>query len=429
MTATLPQAPAAAAPATGNDDAVRSWAYEALDANQDRVKGVVDANGIDAARAAVRALGLTPLTLNPTGQGLQREISLFGAKRVKQKDLAVFARQFATLAGSGLSLLRSLTVLEQQSKNPTLAKTLGEVRSDIESGLSLSDAMARHERVFPRLVVAMVRAGETGGFLDDALERIAEITEKDAALRGKIKSAMTYPSIVLLFSVAMVAVVLVFIVPIFEGMFASLGGELPLPTQVIVSISHAMVWLAPLTLVLIGGTVLGVRMQLRRSPAWRLRFDGLLLRLPIFGPLLSKIAISRFTRTLGTLLEVGVPAMQALDVVGETSGNAVIGRTAEAIKESIRNGRTMSAPMSRPDSVFPPMVGQMVEVGEESGQISAMLDKIADFYDREVDEATDSLTAAIEPVMVVGMGGIVGTMVVCLYLPMFTIYQNIQGAT
>ena len=432
MTATLPRAGAGqtpSAPAPDGPEAVRTWAYEALDGAQARVKGVVDATNVAAARSAVRALGLTPLTITPAGQGLQREITLFGAKRVKQRDLAVFARQFATLAGSGLPLLRSLSVLERQSKNPTLAKTLADVRSDIESGTSLSDAMARHDKVFPRLVVAMIRAGETGGFLDDALERVAVITEKDAALRGKIKSAMTYPTIVLAFSAVMVAIVLIFIVPIFESMFASLGGTLPLPTRIIVGVSHAMVWLAPLTAVVVGLGVLGLRRQLRHSEAWRLRFDRILLKLPIFGTLLGKIAVSRFSRTLGTLLEVGVPAMQALDVVGETSGNAVIGVETVKIKDAIRNGRPMSTPMGAPDSVFPPMVAEMVEVGEESGQISAMLDKIADFYEREVDEATESLTAAIEPVMVVGMGGIVGAMVVCLYLPMFSIYQNIQGAT
>ena len=426
MTATLP---APVAPVAAIPEPVTSWAYEALDAGSARVKGVVDAAGVDAARAAVRALGLTPLALTTAGQGLQRELHLFGRKRVTQRDLAVFARQFATLAASGLSLLRSLSVLERQSGNATLATTLSEVRADIESGTSLSDAMARHDRVFPRLVVAMVRAGETGGFLDDALERVAVITEKDAALRGKIRSAMTYPAIVLTFSLAMVAVVLVFIVPIFEGMFASLGGQLPLPTRVIVAVSHAAVWLAPLTAVLLGGGWFALRRRLRTSAAFRLRYDRLLLKVPVFGTLIAKIAVSRFSRTLGTLLSVGVPAMQALDVVGETSGNAVIGAATEAVKTAIGNGRPMSGPLSEAGSVFPPMVGELVEVGEESGQISAMLDKIADFYEREVDEATESLTSAIEPVMVVGMGAIVGGMVVCLYLPMFSIYQNIQGAT
>jgi type IV pilus assembly protein PilC len=327
---------------------------------------------------------------------------------------------------SGLSLLRSLAILEEQTEKPALQKAVRDVRRDVEAGNSLSAAMAKQDRVFPRLMVAMIHAGETGGFLDSALDRIAVNFEKDAALRSKIKSALTYPAIVVAFSVVMVVCVLVFIVPIFERMFSQLGGQLPLPTRIMVGVSHQLWWLGPLLLAAtIAGTI-WYRRKLREDAAWRLAFDRWKLRLPVFGKLFTKIAIARFARNLGTLLQVGVPVMQALDVVGGTTGNAVIAEAMKDVKKSVRDGQTMSAPLAA-HPVFPAMVTQMMEVGEESGQISQMLEKVADFYDQEVETATESLTAAIEPIMVVVMGAIIGVMVVCLYLPMFTIYQNIQG--
>ena len=246
-------------------------------------------------------------------------------------------------------------------------------------------------------------------------------------MRGKVKSALTYPVLVLSFSVLMIAGVLIFIVPVFEKMFKSLGGKLPLPTQIIVNVSHALLWLGPL--LIIAGIAITARHQgaLRSNPAFRLWWDSMKLKLPVFGKLFTKIAISRFARNLGTLLWVGVPIMQALDVVGATTGNAVISAAMVDVQAAVRQGEAMSGPLSQ-HKVFPPMVTQMVEVGEESGQISAMLAKIADFYDREVDETAEQLTASIEPIMVLLMGALVGGMVVCLYLPMFSIYQHIQGA-
>jgi type IV pilus assembly protein PilC len=369
-----------------------------------------------------------PLSISPSGTGLKRELNIPGLSgRVTLKDLAVFTRQFATMTSSGMSLLRSLAILEEQAPKPRLKKAIGEVRTDIEGGTSLSGALAKHDRLFPTLMIAMVRAGETGGFLDDALERIATNFEKDAVLRAKIKSALTYPVIVLAFSALLITAVLIFIVPIFEKMFKQLGGELPLPTQLIVKASHTLVWLGPLLLVLgIGGSI-GFRHALRRNPGLRLAVDRLKLRLPVFGPLFTKIAIGRFSRNLGTLLSVGVPVMQALGVVGATTGNAVLAEAMTELQSSVRDGQPMSAPL-RHHKIFPQMVTQMIEVGEESGEISKMLDKVADFYDREVDAAAEALTASIEPIMVLVMGVIVGGMVVCLYLPMFSIYQHIQGA-
>ncbi len=407
----------------------KTYDYEALDAQGKRTKGKVDASTDGAAATALRQQGMTPLSLSETGRGLHRELEIPGLTgRVTLKDLAVLSRQFATMTSSGLSLLRSLAILEEQAPKPKLQKALRDVRRDIESGLSLSGAMKKQDRVFPPLMIAMIEAGETGGFLDKALDRIAMNFEKDANLRAKIKSALTYPVIVLCFSILMVVGVLIFIVPVFEKMFKQLNGTLPLPTQILVNVSHQMYWLAPLLIALtVGGTV-WFRRKLRTDYAWRLGFDRFKLRLPVFGKLFTKVAISRFSRNLGTLLNVGVPVMQALDIVGATTGNAVISEAMKDVQKSVRDGQTMSAPLAA-HPVFPTMVTQMMEVGEETGQMSAMLDKVSDFYDHEVETATESLTAAIEPIMVVVMGGIVGTMVVCLYMPMFTIYQNIKGAT
>jgi type IV pilus assembly protein PilC len=273
----------------------------------------------------------------------------------------------------------------------------------------------------------MVRAGEAGGMIDGALEQIAANFEKDSALRGQIKSALTYPAIVLGFTFVLIAGVLIFIVPIFEQMFANLGGELPMVTQLLVDASHNMWWFGPLFLVAAIGGSIAFRRQVRANPEFRLAVDRFKLRLPVFGSLLRKLAMSRFSRNLGILLSVGVPVMQALAVVGETTGNEVINRAMQDVQGAVRDGQPMSSAL-RLHSVFPEMVTQMIEVGEESGQISQMLDKIADFYDREVDSAAESLTASIEPIMVLFMGSIVGAMVICLYLPMFTIYQNIQGS-
>jgi type IV pilus assembly protein PilC len=405
----------------------KEFTYETVGAGGKREKGKIEASNETAAAVQLRAQGLVPLSISETSSVLQKDLKIPGLSgRTTLKDLSVFSRQFATMSAAGMSLLRALAVLEDQTEKSSLKKAIAEVRLDVEGGMPLSAAMARHDRVFPTLMVAMVRSGETGGFLDDALERIAMNFEKDAALRGKIKSALTYPVMVLGFSVVMIAAVLIFIVPVFEKMFAQLGGELPLPTQIIVSASNTIAWSGPLAVVLAIIFVVLFKRELRKRPTLRLRMDKLKLKLPVFGPLFTKIAISRFARNFGTLLSVGIPVMQALSVVGATTGNAVISEALKDVQASVRDGLPMSAPLTK-HSVFPRMVTQMMEVGEESGQISQMLEKIADFYDREVDDAAESLTAALEPIMVLFMGALIGGMVVCLYLPMFSVYQNIQG--
>ena len=407
--------------------ATKTFHYNSIDAQGRKTKGTVEAANETAATHVLRQRGEVPLELVQAGQGLNRDLRIPGlGNRTKLKDLAIFARQFATMTASGMSLLRSLAILEEQTTAATLKKALAEISTDVAGGGSLSASMAKHDKVFPRLMIAMIRAGEAGGMIDRALQQIAESLEKDTALRGKIKSALTYPAIVLSFTFVLIAAVLIFIVPVFENMFKNLGGELPGITQFLVDASHNMWWIGPLFLtVTITGTV-AYKRRLRESESFRLKADQFKLRMPVFGPLFRKLAMSRFSRNLGLLLNVGVPVMQALAVVGETTGNAVINAAMKDVQSAVRDGQPMSSALRR-HKIFPEMVTQMIEVGEESGQISQMLDKVADFYDREVDTAAESLTASIEPIMVLVMGAVVGGMVICLYLPMFTIYQNIQG--
>ncbi|WP_127782037.1 type II secretion system F family protein [Rhodococcus sp. X156] len=407
--------------------ATKTFAYEALDSTGAAIKGSLESESTEAAAQALLSQKLVPLSVTTAGQGLQREIKIPGlGGRTTLKDLAIMSRQFASMMSAGLPLLRALSILDEQTSKPKLQAAISRVRSEVQGGVTLSTAMGRHPDQFPLLMVNMVRAGEAGGFLDGALDRIASMYEADANLRAKIKGAMTYPVIVLMFSLILGMGVIIFIVPIFERMFADLGGELPLPTKVMVILSNNLWWVAPLAIV---AAVVGLkyfRDAYRKNPAFRLRVDRIKLRLPVMGKLSAKLAISRWARTLGTLLHVGVPMLQALEVVGGTSGNAVITQAMKEVMDEVRAGNQMSGPLSR-HPLFPTMVVQMMEVGEETGQITEMLDKVADFYDHEVEAATDSLTAAMEPLLVVLMGVVIGSMVVCLYLPMFSIYQNIQS--
>lgn len=405
----------------------KTFSYEAIDATGVLSKGRIESESADAAATALADQRLVPLSVTGAGSGLQKDLNLpsFGG-RTSLKDLAILSRQFASMTTSGLTLLRSLAILEDQTTKPKLKAALGQIRADVQGGMTLSTAMALHADHFPLLMINMIKAGETGGFLDEALSRIAKMYEADANLRAKIKSAMTYPVIVLIFSLLLGTGVIIFIVPVFEKMFKQLGGKLPLPTQIMVTLSHNMYWLLPLAL--IGGfaALRAYRRATRNSYAFRLRVDKLKLRLPVFGTLFTKLAISRWARNLGTLLAVGVPIIQALDIVGGTAGNAVVGEAMNDVRDAVRVGSQMSGQLAK-HPMFPNMVVQMLEVGEETGQITEMLDKVADFYDQEVETATDSLTSAMEPLLVVLLGAVIGTMVICLYLPMFSIYGNIQS--
>jgi len=407
--------------------AVKTFTYEAMDPNGVIVKGKIDSETSDGAAQSLANQRLIPLSLKGEGTGLNKDLKIPGiGGRTKLKDLAVFANQFAAMMSSGLTLLRALGILEEQTTAPKLRDAVTAVRLEVEGGAALSVSMANHPDQFPLLMVNMIQAGEMGGFLDEALARIARMYEADANLRAKIKSAMTYPVIVLLFSILLGTGVILFIVPIFEKMFKQLGGKLPLPTQIMVNLSHNMLWIAPLIIVLVVGTLTGYRRAYRDNDAFRLQADKIKLRLPVFGRLFTKLAISRWSRNLGTLLGVGVPVIQALEIVGGTSGNALISEAMNDVRDTVRVGGQMSSALEK-NPLFPSMVVQMLEVGEETGQITDMLEKVAEFYDKEVEAATESLTSALEPLLTVLMGVVIGTMVVCLYLPMFTIYQHIQS--
>jgi type IV pilus assembly protein PilC len=409
--------------------ATKTYAYKALDSSGALLKGTIDAESAELVARSLGSQKMVPLEVGLAGQGMSREINIpgFGGK-TKLKDLAIFARQFASMTAAGLTLLRALTILEDQTVKPKLRAAIGRVRADVQAGMTLSNAMAQHPDQFPALMVNMIRAGETGGFLDDALDRIARMYEADANLRAKIKSASTYPLVVLCFSLLLAVGVIVFIVPVFERMFAQLGGSLPLPTEVMVVMSHNIWWVLPIVLVAAVGGFKAYKRAYRSNKDFRLKADRLKLRIPVFGSLFTKLAISRWARNLGTLLHVGVPIIHALDVVGDTAGNAMIAAAMEDVKAAVRIGQQMSVPLEN-HPLFPPMVVQMIEVGEESGQLTDMLDKLADFYDHEVEAATNALASALEPLLVVLLGAVIGTMVICLYMPMFSIYSKIASSS
>jgi type IV pilus assembly protein PilC len=372
-------------------------------------------------------MGVSPISVTESsaGTGLQREIKIpgFGPK-VELKDLAVASRQMATMLSAGLSLIKTITILSEQTENKELGRILGVVKGDIETGSALSESLAKHPLIFPRLMIYLVRAGETGGFLDRSLESIASTFESDVKLRGTIKSALTYPVAVLCMAFVAVIAMLIFIVPIFQQMFESFGGQLPLPTQILVVLSRNMIWIAPvLAVVIISFSVWWARNK--HTERVRAVFDPLKLRLPVFGMLFKKVAIARFTRNFSTMMASGVPILQALAIVGDTSGNYVIEQALKKVAESVRVGRSIAAPLAE-EPVFPTMVTQMIAVGEDSGSLEVMLSKIADFYDEEVQSTAEALTALIEPLMIAVIGLVIGGMIVALYMPIFSIFDQIK---
>jgi len=406
--------------------ATLTFQYSIRDRSGKIVTGKIDAESQAVVAAKLKSMGYAPVSISQTNAGMNRELTLpkLGAK-VKLKDLAVFARQFATMVNSGLSLLRGLSILEEQTENKELAKVLGEVRADVESGSSLSVAFAKHPRIFPPLMVNMTRAGEVGGFLDSVMLQIAENYESEVRLRGKIKAAMTYPAVVFVLAIVMSIGMLLFIVPTFSGMFASLGGTLPAPTRVLVALSALMkVGIVPLVVLTIAGFVFYSR--IKNQERVRNVVDPIKLKVPVFGNLFRKIALSRFSRNLGTMMKSGVPILQSLEIVADTTGNAVLGKAIRDTQESVRRGESLTHPLSN-HPVFPPMVVQMLAVGEDTGALDTMLMKIADFYDQEVESTTESLTALIEPLMIAFLGGIVGSMIIALYMPIFKIFDLIGG--
>jgi type IV pilus assembly protein PilC len=402
-----------------------TFQYSVRDRSGKLVTGTMNATNESMVVQRLKSAGMAPLSVTEANKGLKKEINIPGfAKKVKLKDLAVMSRQFATMINSGLALLRSLTILSEQTTNPELARVLTLVRNDVETGVALSTAFAKHPKVFPSLVINMTKAGEVGGFLDQTMLQIAANYEAEVKLRGKVKSAMTYPVVVLCIAFIAVIAMLVFVVPTFAKMFKTLGGSLPTPTQILVDISHQMKFLLPLGIV--GGIAfMFVWKRVKATEQVRNVVDPLKLKLPVFGSLFQKIAISRFARNLGTMMHSGVPILQSLDIVSDTTGNIVLARAIRDVRDSVRQGEAITAPLSN-HPIFPPMVVQMMSVGEDTGALDAMLHKISEFYDQEVESTTESLTALIEPLMIAFLGGIIGSMIVCLYMPIFKIYNLVS---
>ncbi len=406
--------------------ATATYAYKVRDGAGKLKSGKLDGDNPAHVAGKLRAMGYAPVSITVAGAGLDREITIPGlsAKKVGLKDLAVFSRQFATMINSGLSLLRALNILTEQTENKELARVLGEVRTDIETGSSLSVAMAKHPAVFPPLMVNMCRAGEVGGFLDMVLLQVAENYEAEVKLRGKVKAAMTYPVVVFVIAVLAVIGMLLFIVPVFVGLFADFDSALPAPTRFLVFLSGLMKYLAPLgALGLIAFAVTWPKVKLR--PEVRNALDPVKLRIPVFGLLFQKIALARFARNLGTMMKSGVPILQSLDIVASTTGNVVLERAVRDVQGSVRQGESLAQPLTA-HKVFPPMVVQMMAVGEDTGALDTMLHKIAEFYDQEVEATTESLTALLEPLMIAFLGAIVGGMIVALYMPIFKIFELIE---
>ncbi|MFV0460637.1 MAG: type II secretion system F family protein [Actinomycetales bacterium] len=411
--------------ATATKSASKTYEYAVRDKAGKLINGKLDAPSEAAVVTKLREMGYAPVSVTEkSSEGLKTEISLPGSGRVKLKDIAIMARQFATMINSGLSLLRSLTILSEQTENKVLAKVLAEVRNDVEEGQSLSSSLAKHPLVFPPLMINMCRAGEVGGFLDQSLLSVANNFEAEVKLKAKIKSAMTYPVVVFVIAILAVVGMLLFIVPVFANMFSSLGGELPAPTRFLVWLSDMLKIGGP---VLIVGAVVwsAVWYRIKNRQNVREFVDPLYLKMPIFGELFAKVALSRFTRNLGTMIRSGVPLLQALDIVGETSGNTVIEQATKSIQESVRRGETLAGPLSE-HKVFPPMVVQMLAVGEDTGALDTMLEKIAEFYDQEVEATTEALTSLIEPLMITVLGSLIGGMIIALYMPIFKVFDLIN---
>jgi len=408
-----------------------TFAYVARDKSGQQVEQTQEAASKDALIKSLRNQGLyvSQITEQKTPKIAKKAGGFrFGfGKRVGLKDLAIFCRQFATMINAGVSLVRCLDVLEQQSSNAALKEIIRDIQKEVEGGATLSRSMAKFPRVFSELAVGLVRAGEVGGVLDETLERLAQFTEKDLELRQKIKSSMTYPVLVLIVAMLIVTGLVTFILPKFMQLFLDLGMEesdFPAPTRFLMNLSHFATGKWYIMVGIIVGLSIAIG-RIRRTKTGKRYYDTVMLRLPVFGSLNHKVAVARFARTLSTLLASGVPILQALETVAGTVANDIIADAILLARASIREGDTIADPLTE-SKMFPPMVVQMITIGEETGQLDTMLEKVADFYEREVDSAVESLTASLEPVMIVTLGVIVGFIVVSMFLPLVGVIQNLS---
>jgi type IV pilus assembly protein PilC len=399
-----------------------TYVFKAIDLSGGKARGEVEADSKQAVSDQLKQRGL--IVLDIADKHASREIELGFLKSVKASELAVFSRQLSTMISSGMSILRALYVLEEQTESKFLTETIVAVRKDVEAGLSLSESMTRHPKVFSPLFVAMAQAGEMGGVLEDSLMRVADQLQKDAGLRRQIKSAMIYPTLVIIFAIGVMMALVAFLVPVFVGVFKKFGGELPLPTRISVLLSEMVTgywWLIFLT----AGLVFVSFVKWKKSSWGRRQWDHFRLHVPMkIGAIVQQVAVARWSRTLASLTAAGVPLLQALEITGKTGGNVAVEEAMDGVIASVKRGGTIAAPLAQAP-IFPSMVTHMVGVGEETGALDAMLDRVAEFYEEQVEASVKALTSILEPIMIVVIGSIVGFIVVSMYLPLFEVYNHI----
>jgi type IV pilus assembly protein PilC len=402
-----------------------TFAFKALDLSGAPSKGEMEAGDKQAVAAQLRSKGLIVVDIEEQVPASAGDI-LARFKRVKADELVIATRQLSTMVNSGMSLLRALYVIEEQTENDKLREIWIEVRKEVEAGLALSDALAKHPDIFNDLYVAMVQAGETGGILDSTLVRVAEQLEKDAALRRQIKAAMIYPALIGGFALVVLFALVAFLVPVFEKIFKDFGGDLPAITKFTVWLSHMVTGRWYVMFAVAFGTVWVFR-RWKNSERGRMQWDRLKLKFPMkIGDIVQKVALARFSRTFSGLIAAGVPMLEAIDITGKTSGNKVVEKAMDDVRESVKKGGSLTAPMAAVPEAFPVMVTQMIGVGEETGALETMMTKVADFYEEQVEAAVKALTSILEPIMIVVVGAIVGFIVIAMYLPMFKVYDQIK---
>ncbi|MBW2591431.1 MAG: type II secretion system F family protein [Deltaproteobacteria bacterium] len=398
------------------------YLWEGKNKKEETQKGEMEAPNEEAVRSNLHRLRITPVKIKKKPRDLLENVA-FLQPAVKERDVIIFARQFSTMIDAGLPIIQCLNILYSQQDNKTFQKMLREIKESVESGTTLAESLQKYPKIFDNLFVNMIAAGEAGGILDTILKRLAGYMEKAARLKKQVKGAMIYPAITLAVAAIVVAVLLVFVIPVFEKMFRDFGGQLPAPTQMVVNLSG---FVKSKIFYIIGALIIfGFAFKKYYSTEkGRIVVDRFSLKLPVLGILLRKVAVAKFTRTMGTMLSSGVAILEALDIVAKTAGNKIIEMAINNVRAGITEGRTMAEPLAE-SGVFPAMVCQMIAVGESTGALDTMLEKIADFYDEEVDQAVENLTSMIEPFMLVFLGVVVGGMVIAMYLPIFTMAQNI----
>src|SRR3954465_11832620 len=402
------------------------FAFKALDLAGTSTRGELEADNKQTVAAQLREKGLIVLDIEEKKSAADVGDFLARFKKVKAQELTVATRQLSTMVSSGMSLLRALYVLEEQAESDKLREALIQIRKDVEAGISLSDALRRHPDIFNDLYIAMVEAGELGGILESTLQRVADQLEKDDSLRRQVKSAMMYPALIGGFALTVLLAPVTFLVPVFEKIFKDFGGDLPAITKFTVMISHFVTGQWYIGIALLVGSIVGFR-KWKRTEKGREQWDRFKLRVPFkIGDIVQKVALARFSRTYSALIAAGVPMLQAIEITGRTSGNRVVEIAMEQVRESVKGGGTISQPMKDEPAAFPSIVVQMVAVGEETGALETMLSKVADFYEDEVAASLKALTSILEPLMIIIVGGIVGFIVISMYMPMFKVYDQIK---